>query len=239
MKQHIFFFVFVIIIAFFLLLFQYSVKVPHFLKKKMKIACVGDSITYGSQIVNRIRNSYPSVLQELLGTNFLVRNFGKSGTTALMKDNFSYISTFEFNQSLKFLPDLVIIKLGTNDSKPRHWDNFSSDFEKDFIEIINIYKNLSSHPKIYICLPIWADQKNRFLIRGDVIRQEVIPKIKTIAQKTSTPILDFSFLFFQKSHLYVDGVHPNALGAKLLAKSIFEKISFSFESDFPFFAKSS
>jgi len=98
------------------------------LSAKIKIACVGDSITFGSRVKDREINSYPAQLSALLGDDYEVKNFGKSGATMLDNGNKPYIKTPEFEASLKFNPDIVIIKLGTNDSKGSNWkhkDNFA------------------------------------------------------------------------------------------------------------------
>ena len=46
-------------------------------KKPIKVACVGNSITYGYGIENREQNSYPSVLQRQLGISL---TFSKKNT---------------------------------------------------------------------------------------------------------------------------------------------------------------
>lgn len=44
---------------------------------KKRIACVGDSLTYGYGVMGAFRKySYPAVLQELLGQEYQVMNFG-------------------------------------------------------------------------------------------------------------------------------------------------------------------
>lgn len=53
----------------------------------MKIACVGDSLTYGYASTNPATNSYPSVLGQLLGDSYQVGNFGKSSSYVLDPDN--------------------------------------------------------------------------------------------------------------------------------------------------------
>ena len=85
--------------------------------KKIKIACIGNSITYGYGIEGRETNSYPAQLQTLLGKEFEVTNFGVSATTLLTNGNNPYIQTPEYQQALESNPDIVFIKLGTNDSK--------------------------------------------------------------------------------------------------------------------------
>ena len=80
---------------------------------QLKIACVGNSITSGAG-PDRLKNSYPGQLQNLLGNGFEVRNFGVSGRTLLSRGNFPYINEPEYKAALDWLPDLVTIKLGTN-----------------------------------------------------------------------------------------------------------------------------
>ncbi len=107
-------------------------------EKIIKIACVGNSITYGSGIVNRDKNSYPAQLQYYLGDKYKVVNFGVSGATVLSEGDFPYISTKEYNESKAFQPDIVLIKLGTNDSKAHNW-KFSNSFLKDYKRLVNSY----------------------------------------------------------------------------------------------------
>ena len=92
------------------------------MKKKMKsdkirVACVGDSITYGFNLINREKESYPSVLNELLGKEYEVGNFGFSGRTLLKNGDYPYVSEKLYQDSLNFNAKIVIIKLGTNDTK--------------------------------------------------------------------------------------------------------------------------
>ena len=39
-------------------------------KKPIKVACVGNSITYGYLLENRTQDAYPAVLQRDLGKNY-------------------------------------------------------------------------------------------------------------------------------------------------------------------------
>lgn len=50
-------------------------------QQRMKVACVGNSITYGSGLSDRATQSYPVQLQRLLGEHYEVENFGKPGAT--------------------------------------------------------------------------------------------------------------------------------------------------------------
>ena len=86
-----------------------------------RIACVGDSITWGTFVWNRKRNSYPAQLQAMLGERFIVRNFGVMGHTLQSAGDYPYRISKAFKSSSAFEPDVVLLMLGTNDSKPPNW----------------------------------------------------------------------------------------------------------------------
>lgn len=121
----------------------------------MKVACIGNSITKGSTIPDRPRDSYPSQLQRMLGKQWVVRNFGIGGRTMLKKGDYPYWNEEAYVQAKAFLPDVVIIKLGTNDTKPQNW-KYSDEFLSDYRAMITEMRNLPSHPKIYLCKPVPA-----------------------------------------------------------------------------------
>ena len=79
-------------------------------QSKIRIACVGNSITFGATINNRESNSYPAQLAAMFGENYEVRNFGKNGATLLRKGNYPYRTCPEYTQAIEFQPDLVFIK---------------------------------------------------------------------------------------------------------------------------------
>ena len=109
----------------------------------VKVACVGDSITQGVGVRDSAADSYPSCLRRMLGARFDVRNFGVSGTTALTAGDSPYVKTPEYVAAQSFVPDVVVMMLGTNDSKhrgdgsldsnkaPENWthkDEFAGDY---------------------------------------------------------------------------------------------------------------
>jgi len=189
----------------------------------IRVACVGDSITYGSGIKDRRKNSYPAQLGKLLGEKWNVRNFGVSGATLLKKGNKPYWQQQAFQDALSFQPHVVIIKLGTNDTKPPNWQ-FKEDFADDYNDMINEFADLPSKPKIWICLPVPA-YSNNWGIRDSVIRTEVIPAIRKIARAKHFPVIDLYQPFRNQMHLFPDNVHPNAQGAFLMAKIIYQAIT--------------
>ena len=78
-------------------------------RKKIKVACVGNSITYGYTLPDRETNAYPAKLQKMLGDDYVVGNFGKSGATLLNKGHRPYMQQEEYHKAIDFAGDIVVI----------------------------------------------------------------------------------------------------------------------------------
>ena len=187
-----------------------------------KVACVGDSITAGSGIKNPAKDSYPAVLGALLGADFEVKNFGVSGRTLLNSGDFPYTKEKKYAQSLEFKPDIVIIKLGTNDSKPQNWKH-KAEFEADFKKLVKSYQDLPSKPKIIIATQMYV-AKSAWGITNKVVENEVLPLTLKLAKELGLPVIDFYAAFDGRADLLCDGVHPNEAGARKMAEICRDKI---------------
>jgi acyl-CoA thioesterase I len=184
----------------------------------IKVACVGDSITEGAGVENPTVNAYPVVLGRLLGTNYQTRNFGVSGRTLLRKGDYPYWKEAAFRNATNYGPDIVTIKLGTNDSKPYNW-KYRDQFAQDLRDMIDVFTGLPSHPRVVICLPVPAYWVN-YDISPDVIKNEVIPILKAVAKEKAAPTVDLYTPLSGRPDLFPDGIHPNAAGAALIAKTL-------------------
>jgi lysophospholipase L1-like esterase len=187
-----------------------------------RVACVGDSITYGSGVIGRESNSYPAVLQQLLGEKFEVKNFGISGVTLLKKGDKPYWNETAFTNATDFKPNIVVIKLGTNDSKPQNRTNIT-EFATDLAAMVDHFAALDGKPRIYLCLPVPV-YKTQWGINEESVSAEVIPAIKQVAVKKKLPVIDLHTALADKPLLFPDDVHPNAAGAKLIAETIYATI---------------
>ncbi len=189
------------------------------------IACIGDSITYGSGIPDLIYNSYPAQLGRILkdfDNQWETRNFGVSGATLLRNGDRPYVQQSAYTQALASNPDVVIIQLGTNDSKPQNWV-YKDDFISDYLYLIDSFAQLSSTPEIWICkpVPVFSGFGG---ITGTVVLNEIIPFIDQIAQQRDVRVIDLYTALSSASELFPDGIHPNAQGAELIAKAIVHAI---------------
>lgn len=192
---------------------------------KIKVACVGDSITYGCTVRNWQKNNYPAVLGRLLGEKYCVNNFGYTNRTAIKTADYPYTKEKLYQQSLDFQPDIVTILLGSNDSKKNNWNK--EKFIHDYCEIIDSYLLLSSKPKIFILSPppmFEIHGKVMWQLRKEITEKEIGPAIKEIADMKNIQYIDMYGVFENKKELFSDGVHPNAKGSKLFAQTVYEKI---------------
>lgn len=195
-------------------------------KNQIKVACVGDSITFGCTVRNWQKNNYPAVLGNLLGENYCVNNFGYTNRTAIKSADFPYTNEKLYQQSLDFKPDIVVIMLGSNDTKENNWSK--DKFINDYCEIIDDYLSLSSSPKVYLLMPppmFEVNGKVMWQLRKDIITDEICPAVKQIADKMGVQYADMYHVFENKKELFSDGVHPNSKGSRLFAKKVFEVIS--------------
>ena len=198
--------------------------------KTIKVACVGDSITFGSTIKDRKNDAYPVQLQRLLGDGYQVKNFGVSGTTMLKHGNAPWTNTGQAKKATAFAPDVVVIKLGTNDSKAKNW-KFKAEYQQDTVDLVNSFKSLPSHPRVILCTPVPgtrpANDKNPNEITQKGV-QQTIPLVREAAKKTGVELIDLNteFTFFggELKSVLPDGIHPKAKGAAHIALRVADQI---------------
>jgi lysophospholipase L1-like esterase len=184
----------------------------------IRVACIGDSITYGAGVEDREKNCYPTVLQSLLGDKYEVRNYGVSGATLMKKGDRPYIKEAAYQKALAFKPNIVIIMLGTNDTKPKNWSH-ADDFTADYKSLIASFQKLDSKPRVILCTPVPAYPEN-FGISDERIRTGVRPKVEQLGKELKLPVIDLYAALSDKKELFPDKVHPNAEGAKLMAETV-------------------
>jgi acyl-CoA thioesterase I len=188
---------------------------------KIKVACVGDSITAGSGAGPK--EAYPTVLGKLLGEKYEVGNFGCSGATLLKKGDKPYWKVAEFGKSDAFAPNIVVIMLGTNDTKKQnlpHVDEFAGDYK----ELIAHYRALPSKPQVYV-VAIPPITKPSFNMVPEASGGQIVPLIRKVAEENHTPLIDVYAAF--KDHpeyLTGDGCHPSPAGHAALAKTVAEAL---------------
>jgi lysophospholipase L1-like esterase len=189
----------------------------------IRIACIGNSITYGYGIKNREVNSYPAQLGKLLGENYRVENFGISGRTLLSLGDKPYIKEKAFSDAMTFRPNIVIIMLGTNDTKPRNWKH-KDNFTEDYKNLVTAFDTLPSKPTIVLCQLVPAFPE-RWGINDSIIVEEVNPMIVKLSKELKLSCIDLHTPFENKAQMFPDLIHPNNKGANLMAWIIYEALT--------------
>ena len=186
----------------------------------VRVACVGDSITYGEGIWRRERRSYPGQLQAMLGAGYAVGNFGRSGATLLKQGDLPYWETREFRDATEFEPDVVIIHLGTNDAM-RFADRLEQAFERDFLALVDHFAALPSAPRILVCkpVPIFFPPADRAMSEG------VVPIVARVAAARGLEVIDLHGAMREDAALFPDAVHPSEAGAERIAEGVHAALS--------------
>ncbi len=192
-------------------------------KDAVRVACIGNSITDGFGIDMASQRGYPAQLQQLLGNDYHVKNFGVSGRTMLNKGDLPYQNELAWRDALAFRPDIVIIKLGTNDSKPENWQ-YNKGFKDDLQQMVDALQANKNNPRIILCTPIPAF-KPTWNINDSVIVHGITPIINKVAKKNKLQVIDLHTLYANDGDkMIADGIHPDARGARRMAEIIAEQL---------------
>ncbi|MBC6366357.1 GDSL-type esterase/lipase family protein [Algoriphagus sp. AK58] len=192
-----------------------------FSQRPIKVAFVGNSITQGPGRDNP--DSYPLQVAALLGESYEVKNFGVSGRTLLKKGDYPYWNEPQFQQVKDFQPDVVVIKLGTNDSKPQNWAH-KADFVKDYLDLIAEFRaHMPKDGKVYVVMPVPVTRVN-FGINPEVMNNEQRLMLMEIIQKSGAELIDLYTPLMDKPELLPDGVHPNTEGLRIMAAVVARRI---------------
>ena len=159
----------------------------------------------------------------MLGANYLVKNFGVSGSTVLNSTFRPYIQQEEFKKAKEFLPDIVIIMLGTNDANTYNLP-IIDQFVNDYTNLINQIQELTTEPIIFIVKPPPIFY-NGLDINNTNLQEAVIPRIEQVAKQLELPTIDVYASLSNHPEYFPDGVHPNNQGGKAIANKIYQKIT--------------
>ncbi|GAB4041462.1 GDSL-type esterase/lipase family protein [Spirosoma gilvum] len=216
----------------FLLVLSFTVRA----QKVVRIACVGNSITYGAGLTHREQNSFPAQLQYLLGSGYEVMNFGVSGRTVLRETTAPYTSTDKYQEALKSNPDIVLIKLGTNDSRLPYRLKIDQ-FIPDYKALVQSFKDLPTHPRIVLLLPVASFLTDTTRQTEAAIKKHILPRIRQVAFEEKLELVDLHSLTLEDSLLFPDKLHPASLVMTRIARRLYEVVTTKAQPDFDIFRK--
>ena len=204
----------------------------------IRVACIGDSITYGFGLADRAAESYPAQLQRLFNECFPggyeVRNFGNSGRGIYLdsmrgseKRGFRWMP--EHKAALAWNPDVVVCNLGINDCG-EYIKEFSGgrrrgQFKGDYLALLEDYRKANPKVKLYIWTKLsplaeghrFHRSPEPFLMQADL--EEVAKRMNAVGIDMQEPFREKIDEIFAR-----DKVHPNAEGARIIAEKTFAEI---------------
>lgn len=190
---------------------------------QIKVACVGDSTTYGHGIQNWPKNNYPSVLQNLLGDQYHVNNYGVSSFAVQTDADRSYRSLPHYQESLDYHADYVVFMMGSNDSKPENWKGADA-FKEDLLSLLDTYVDA----EVILCtLPsaFFLEGQTEGTTNHDIqplIVNEIAEITRNIAAERGYTLIDIhAFTANHPEWFEKDGVHPRKEGAAAIAQEVY------------------
>lgn len=200
-------------------------------ERQMRVACVGDSITYGMMVKNWFANCYPKALGKLLGQGYHVSNFGVNAHTAMQTGDRPYEKSKSFGASLEYKPDIVLIMFGSNDSKPENWRG-SDEYKHQFTKLLDNYCSLPNNPRVILVTPVDPYSKvvdgietTTYNISKAQIR-EICQVLKEIQLERNLELIDMNLAAQDHRELFGnDGIHPNNNGAAYIAQVVYDYLS--------------
>lgn len=194
---------------------------------QIKVACVGDSITYGHGIKNWPKNNYPTLLQGLLGDKYHVNSYGVSGRAVQPNSDQPYTALPHYQESLAYEADLVVFMMGTNDSKPENWHGADA-FKTELLTLLDSYGDA----EIILCTPATAfflDGKTEGPAEYDIqplVVEEIAQIVRDVAAERGFTLVDIHELTASHPEWFAkDGVHPNNDGAAEIAQAVYGAIT--------------
>lgn len=208
-------------------LLGFSVKFTSAQQHQIRIACVGNSITYGSGLPDPSSQCYPAQLQVLLeqiyGDTCIVKNFSNPGRTMLKKGDLPLWNEKEFSDAYMYAPNICLILLGTNDSKPFNWDVHGDEFVPDYLSMIDTFLVRNPKVKFIVCYPPPA-YETVYEISNLNIVNGVIPAIDSILKVRDAVLVDFYNPLVDSVNLFPDKIHPGIQGSVVMAELVRDKI---------------
>lgn len=151
----------------------------------------------------------------LSASKWLIGNFGVSGATLLNAGDRPYQKQTAFSDALAFGADIVIIMLGTNDTKAQNWAH-KAEFISDYHDLISKFQKSARPPKVFICRPPPVIGAGNYGINQEAMAEE-LPMIEEVAATEHVDIIDMRLALAGHEASIEDRVHPNSDGARELA----------------------
>ena len=192
----------------------------------LKVACVGDSITAGYALADPAHDAYPSQLARLLGDGYEVRNFGVSAATLMDAGNYPYRERPAHDEALAWRADVVVIALGTNDTKQENIATHPDNFLPSYHGLIARLRAANPAAKFVLCLPPPAFPEGMG-ISDQILVEQILPRIRQVAADEKLTLLDLHTPLADAGAHFPDKIHPDAVAAGRIARLVYGEVMFA------------
>ena len=202
----------------------------------VRVACIGDSITWGYAMTNRVAECYPMVLQELLGDGYEVRNFGDPGAGVYEHCRRegrpkAWRLRDEYAKVLAFKPDIIISNLGINDAV-EFMGEFGPEgilrgtFRDQYVSLLRSFETEGRRPRFILWTRLGPTGKghrlkgkpNASLMETDLA--EVAERVGAETLDMLTPLTPFA----ETPDFAKDGIHPEGGAQRVIAERTLARI---------------
>ncbi len=197
-------------------------------KDRIRLACIGDSITFGMGVFDtRKRDAWPAVLERRLGAAYQVINFGYSGATVQREGDHPYRKLRLLEKAKKARPSVILLMLGTNDSKPYNWDE--RRYREQYEELVRELRDGPWPHRLLLLVPPRAFPEKKtgvvaFDIVNGTIRDSIRPIVLSVGDRYGLEVVDLYALTETHPEYFDDGVHPNAIGNRAIAEYLYQRL---------------
>lgn len=207
-------------------------------KHIIRVACVGDSITQGINSADPQTMTYPAYIQQMLGLDYYVGNYGLSGYSICKIDEYSYFKHETYQNAKDFKPDVVLFALGTNDANPdpyyksKDWTDPANNrvevFKQSTNELLDSFIEVNPDVQIFMILPASLFKVGNDSWKAEPWTANIVkyshPLLKEIAEARNLPIVDLFDWSIEHKEVFTDGLHPKNETYKTFAQYIYDCI---------------
>lgn len=198
----------------------------------VRVACIGDSITWGTAMTNRLAECYPTRLQQLLGSGYEVRNFGDPGAGVYehaRRDGRpkAWRMRDEYAKVLAFRPDIIVSNLGINDAVD-YMAEIGSDggsiapgtFRRQYVSLLESFREGGRTPRLIIWTklgPCGKGHRLEGLPNAKLMERDLERVAKDVGAETLN-MFDPLLPYVETPHFAADGIHPEGLAQTVIAE---------------------
>ncbi len=196
------------------------------------VACIGDSITWGTGLSDPDTQAYPAQLQNALGEEYKVYNWGKAGATMCSssaplyksKNWFVYSELADTLESEAAKIDVALIMLGTNDGNStveqlatlfaNDPDAFRADYKANLTRFVTTLRTANPNVVIYLMSSPKCFRTGDAAVWETNLQELVRPLEKSLAEELNLEWYDmYQFTAEQiGAKGFPDNLHPGLGG---------------------------